>query len=66
MEDILASIRRILSDDEPKADESHPQAPSSAQEAVEDDVLMLDASEVEQEIAYWECERAEGRETYED
>lgn len=55
MEDILASIRRILSDDEPKADESHPQAPSSAQEAVEDDVLMLDASMmVQQERAVTE------------
>jgi cell pole-organizing protein PopZ len=56
MEDILASIRRILSDDEPKADESHPPAPSSAQEeAVEDDVLMLDASMmVQQERAVTE------------
>lgn len=30
------------------------------------DVQMLDASGVEEEICYWECERAEGRETYED
>jgi cell pole-organizing protein PopZ len=52
MEDILASIRRILSDDEPKPDEPHPvpAAPAPAasvaadQSPVEDEVLMLDAS----------------------
>ena len=49
MEDILASIRRILSDDEPKAEETHP-APATSATAIlapqpaEEDVLMLDSS----------------------
>ena len=39
MEDILASIRRILSEDEPAA-----QVPPAGKEATDDDVLVLDAS----------------------
>ncbi len=60
MEDILASIRRILSDDEPKADGPHP-APAAPAPApadlgpADDDVLMLDASMlVQQEHAVTE------------
>ena len=30
------------------------------------DVQMLDASGVDEEIAFWECERAQGRDPYED
>ena len=30
------------------------------------DVQMLEATGVDDEIAYWECERDEGREPYED
>ena len=44
MEDILASIRRILSDDETKPDESHPIPAVPAAEPADDDVLMLDSS----------------------
>lgn len=43
MEDILASIRRILSEDEPQAAPPAP-APAEAGTAVEDDVLVLDSS----------------------
>ena len=42
MEDILASIRKILSDDEPKPEVPAPSAPEP--HGVGDDVLMLDAS----------------------
>lgn len=63
MEDILASIRRILSDDEPKAHEPHPAPAAPAPVApvvadlapADDDVLMLDASMlVQQEHAVTE------------
>ena len=42
MEDILASIRRILSDDEPKPDVAAPVV--AAPETADDDALLLDAS----------------------
>lgn len=48
MEDILASIRRILSDDEVKAEEAPVAAPTPAPEpppaSADDDVLVLDPS----------------------
>ena len=43
MEDILASIRRILSEDEPQAATLAPAAPQAGP-AAEDDVLVLDSS----------------------
>jgi cell pole-organizing protein PopZ len=59
MEDILASIRKILSDDETKADEPLPPAPESELAAAsvapeDDDVLSLDESmlvQQEQKVA---------------
>lgn len=59
MEDILASIRRILSDDEAKPGEAHaaPAAPApiSEPEPADDDVLLLDSSMlVQQEHAVTE------------
>jgi cell pole-organizing protein PopZ len=45
MEDILASIRRILSDDEAKPEDGHAAAPpASAPQADEDDALVLDST----------------------
>ena len=45
MEDILASIRRILSEDEPAgATGAAPDAPSAAAAPADDDVLALDSS----------------------
>ena len=56
MEDILASIRRILSDDEAKPDEAHAApTPISKPEPADDDVLLLDPSMlVQQEHAVTE------------
>jgi hypothetical protein len=50
MEDILASIRRILSEDEVAAGATPaPQAPPGAEEATGSDVLMLDPAMMVQE-----------------
>ena len=59
MEDILASIRRILSDDEVKA-EAPPGAVPEPAAADDDDVLMLDASMMV--MAEQAVERASGQE----
>ena len=51
MEDILASIRRILSDDEVKAEETQAAAPVPVPEPVDDDdVLILEPSMMVQDV----------------
>ncbi len=44
MDDILASIRRILSEDEAAGDTAVPAEPAAAAKALDDGVLMLDSS----------------------